>query len=121
LEAAKQPDSSETLANGDNGAAVDDIEDDGPWYLGKAKEEYKRKRGQDTSRPRDDEDPIQVHFLFCYILLCPVLKAFYNSGQGTNATPSKNETAISDPKITLKALCEVDTAVRRRLTNSAKQ
>jgi SEL1 protein len=61
LDAGKQADGSEPKS--DNNAVVDDTEDDGPWYLGKAKEEYKRKRGQqDTARPREDEDPIQVRF-----------------------------------------------------------
>jgi len=34
------------------------VEDDGPWYMGKAKDEYTRRRGQDTV-PRDDEDHIE--------------------------------------------------------------
>ena len=39
----------------------DDLEDDGPWYIGKAKEEYKRRFGNTNNgggRP-EDEDPIQ--------------------------------------------------------------
>jgi SEL1 protein len=46
---------------------LEDMEDDGPWYLGKAKEEYTRRRGQqdnDNIKPKEDEDPIQVRFLF---------------------------------------------------------
>lgn len=37
-------------------------EEDGPWYFGKAKEEFnKRRDGQAVDgRRRDDEDPIQV-------------------------------------------------------------
>lgn len=34
-------------------------EDDGPWYMGKAKDEYKRRR-QDSVPPREDEDPVEV-------------------------------------------------------------
>jgi len=63
LDAAKQPDGGETAAAAsENRAAVEDMEDDGPWYLGKAREEYKRKRSQDASKPREDEDPVQVSF-----------------------------------------------------------
>lgn len=36
-------------------------EEDGPWYLGKAKEEFhKRQNGQAAQRMGDEEDPIQV-------------------------------------------------------------
>lgn len=35
------------------------VEDDGPWYMGKAREEFNR-RMRDTALPGDDEDPVQV-------------------------------------------------------------
>ena len=35
-------------------------EEDGPWYLGKAKEEFHRRRGQPIPKQREEEDPIQV-------------------------------------------------------------
>jgi SEL1 protein len=35
------------------------VEDDGPWYMGKAREEFNR-RMRDAAAPRDDEDPVQV-------------------------------------------------------------
>jgi SEL1 protein len=42
---------------------VDDdhtFEDDGPWYMGKARDEFNR-RMRGAGVPGDDEDPIQVH------------------------------------------------------------
>lgn len=44
----------------------------------------------------------------------------YSSGQGTDATLIKNEIAISDLRITLKALCGVETAGMNRSTSSAR-
>jgi hypothetical protein len=35
------------------------FEDDGPWYMGKARDEFNR-RMRDAAVPGDDEDPIQV-------------------------------------------------------------
>jgi len=34
------------------------VEDDGPWYMGKAREEFNR-RMRDAAAPGDDEDPVQ--------------------------------------------------------------
>jgi len=34
------------------------VEDDGPWYMGKAREEFNR-RMRDATAPGDDEDPVQ--------------------------------------------------------------
>lgn len=46
-------------------------EEDGPWYFGKAKEEFRRRSAQSVNtRHRggeDDEDPIQVLQLFSYL------------------------------------------------------
>ena len=42
------------------------FEDDGPWYMGKARDEFNR-RMRDAGAPGDDEDPVQVRqliFLF---------------------------------------------------------
>lgn len=55
----KQSDVGENPSVDDKGI-LEDMEDDSPWYLGKAKDEYKRKRSQDTARPQDDKDPVQV-------------------------------------------------------------
>lgn len=43
-------------------------EEDGPWYFGKAKEEFKRRQnGGDANRGRgEEEDPIQVWISFIY-------------------------------------------------------
>jgi SEL1 protein len=35
-------------------------EEDGPWYMGKAKEEFHKRRGQPVPNHREEEDPIQV-------------------------------------------------------------
>lgn len=36
-------------------------EEEGPWYMGKAKEEFHRRRtGQPEGRRGEEEDPIQV-------------------------------------------------------------
>jgi hypothetical protein len=35
------------------------VEDDGPWYMGKAREEFNR-RLRDAAAPGDDEDPVQA-------------------------------------------------------------
>jgi len=35
------------------------VEDDGPWYMGKAREEFNR-RMRDAAVPGDDEDPVQA-------------------------------------------------------------
>jgi len=36
------------------------VDDDGPWYMGKAREEFNR-RIRDAAAPGDDEDPVQVY------------------------------------------------------------
>ncbi|KAF7966274.1 hypothetical protein HWV62_39391 [Athelia sp. TMB] len=52
-------DSAEAAPAGEPGLpASEHVEDDGPWYMGKAKEEYTRRRGQDAP-PRDDEDHVE--------------------------------------------------------------
>ncbi len=40
-------------------------EEDGPWYFGKAKEDFNKRRDEQAvdGRRRDDEDPIQVGFV----------------------------------------------------------
>jgi SEL1 protein len=35
------------------------VDDDGPWYMGKAREEFNRRMRDAAAPPRDDEDPIQ--------------------------------------------------------------
>jgi len=59
IDEGKHPDGSEADGVEDK-SIVEDMEDDGPWYLGKAKEEYKRKLGLDTTTVQEIEDPIQV-------------------------------------------------------------
>jgi SEL1 protein len=58
IDEGKHPDGSEADGVEDK-SIVEDVEDDGPWYLGTAKEEYKRKLGQDTTTVQEIEDPIQ--------------------------------------------------------------
>lgn len=40
-------------------------EEDGRWYIGKASEEFKRRRDQTSGHRRDDEDPVQARILVC--------------------------------------------------------
>jgi SEL1 protein len=58
IDQGKQSDVGENPSVDDKGI-LEDMEDDSPWYLGKAQDEYKRKRGQDTTRPQEDKDPVQ--------------------------------------------------------------
>jgi hypothetical protein len=63
---------------GDESGIVD--EDDGPWYLGKAKEEFnKRRRSLSVAKAEEEEDPIQVclhiyssSVTYCFIIRSPV-------------------------------------------------
>lgn len=54
-EGSRQESSPETF---DNEPDVDD--QDGPWYMGKAREEFYRRRGGQMARREEEEDPIQV-------------------------------------------------------------
>ncbi|KAI6116041.1 hypothetical protein F5141DRAFT_1001560 [Pisolithus sp. B1] len=39
---------------------VDTFDDDGPWYMGKAREDFQRRRQQSTRQvPEEEEDPVQ--------------------------------------------------------------
>lgn len=40
--------------------SVDSFEDDGPWYLGKAREEFQRRKQQTIRRREEEDDPVQV-------------------------------------------------------------
>lgn len=39
--------------------SVDSFEDDGPWYLGKAREEFQRRKQQTIRRREEEDDPVQ--------------------------------------------------------------
>ncbi|KAJ7106038.1 hypothetical protein C8R43DRAFT_1165340 [Mycena crocata] len=54
LDTAAQKDPSEDPALDQERAYLD--EEDGPWYMGKAREEFRRRK---TQAPREDDDPIQ--------------------------------------------------------------
>jgi SEL1 protein len=49
-------------ANGDDDEGATFDEGDGKWYMGKAKEEFQKRRraGRDPPRQREEEDPIEV-------------------------------------------------------------
>jgi len=61
------------LENGQKPEGVDDTptehheEEDGPWYFGKAKEEFHKRRTQAGNARRGEEDPIQVCVFFFLI------------------------------------------------------
>jgi hypothetical protein len=49
--------------NGNRGDSLQPLEEeDGPWYLGKAKEEFRKRRGGQAPPNRGEDDPIQVRF-----------------------------------------------------------
>ena len=44
---------------------IEDDHDDGPWYLGRARDEFnKRQRGQEMNRIDQEDDPVQVISFF---------------------------------------------------------
>jgi hypothetical protein len=60
--ARKELDEGSTVGGGPGSSESDEellVEDDGPWYMGKAREEFNR-RMRDAAAPGDDEDPVQV-------------------------------------------------------------
>lgn len=51
--------------------AVEDFEDDGKWYIGKASEDFRRRQQGEVARAaaaEDDDDPVQVSISFNIIL-----------------------------------------------------
>lgn len=65
----RELDEGPVVAGGSAPEADDDllVEDDGPWYMGKAREEFNR-RMRGAAAPGDDEDPVQVHDLPTFAL-----------------------------------------------------
>lgn len=63
LESGQADVGNDAKVGGEDRSHGDDLEDDGPWYIGKAKEEYKRRYGNTKTNhrggPTEDEDPIQ--------------------------------------------------------------
>jgi hypothetical protein len=57
----RELDEGPVTAGGSTPEAAEDhlVEDDGPWYMGKAREEFNR-RMRDAAAPGDDEDPVQA-------------------------------------------------------------
>ena len=57
----KELDEGPTVTGGTAPEAEEDtfVDDDGPWYMGKARDEFNR-RMRDAAAPSDDEDPVQV-------------------------------------------------------------
>ena len=58
----KELDEGSTAGDGPASSEADEdllVDDDGPWYMGKAREEFNR-RMRDAAVPGDDEDPVQV-------------------------------------------------------------
>jgi hypothetical protein len=62
------------------------VEDDGPWYMGKAREEFNR-RMRDAAAPGDDEDPVQV-----YSLLSPSTPRLTKENRTVGSRPSQRGT-----------------------------
>ncbi|KAI0251144.1 hypothetical protein BJV78DRAFT_1282662 [Lactifluus subvellereus] len=58
----KELDEGPAAAGGSAAGEADEdpvVEDDGPWYMGKAREEFNRRMRDAAAPPGDDEDPIQ--------------------------------------------------------------
>ena len=90
--------------------------DEGPWYLGKARDEFnRRRRGHDQERAaQDEEDPVQVRSLSQpYVLLH--LLILFPSGLASVVKPRPTETATSVPKTTLTRRCEGSGTARKRM------
>lgn len=91
---------------------------DGPWYLGKAKEEFHKRRSQPVPN-RQEEDPIQVcpYYLPALVLFMTIMC----SGRETAETQSKNEMVTSAQRITLRARCVPLIARKSSSMNSRRQ
>ncbi|KAJ7287246.1 hypothetical protein C8J57DRAFT_1167285 [Mycena rebaudengoi] len=57
LDTGSEKDPSEDPALEQERGYLDD--EDGPWYMGKAREEFRRRKGSPSQETREDEDPIQ--------------------------------------------------------------
>jgi SEL1 protein len=90
--------------------------EDSPWYLGKAKEEFHKRRNQAVPSRRE-EDPIQV--CSSDLMISPPLMTIMRSGRETAETLNKNEIATSVQKTTLMARCDPPIA-KRSSTNSRR-
>ena len=86
-------------------------EEDGPWYPGRAKEEFnRRRRGQNAEAASEEDDPVQVGWAL-------PLNSSANSclsGQGTDDMLRTNAREILDQKITSMGLCVADTGAKKR-------
>lgn len=93
-------------------------EEDGPWYLGKAKEEFHKRRSQPVLSRREEEDPIQV----CSpdLMLSMYLMTIVPSGREIVEMLNKNEIPTSAQKITSMARCDPPIAKRRNSMNSRR-
>lgn len=94
----------------------DDFRDDDSWYIGKAREEFHRRR-RGEARREAEEDPVQV----CRMHFGPIVSADYLhlhfSGQGTGGTPTMSGTVTLDRKTTLMRRCGADTGAKRLRTS----
>jgi hypothetical protein len=81
--------------------------EDGSWYLGKAKEEFRRRRGKGGSS-RGEEDPIQVRVSSTSLI--GVLPMCYFSGRGIDEKQNANAKLILGRKTTLMVVYDHETA-----------
>ncbi|KAI6007730.1 hypothetical protein F5J12DRAFT_905581 [Pisolithus orientalis] len=58
---SRSPPNTEARSHGhEDTAVVDTFDDDGPWYMGKAREDFQRRRRQNTRQAEEEEeDPVQ--------------------------------------------------------------
>lgn len=57
LDEGKQPEATKDSSSSEDDRLVE--EEDGPWYYGKAREEFRKRRGGQIGH-REEEDPVQV-------------------------------------------------------------
>ena len=98
----------------------DDFWDDGSWYIGRAREEFHRRR-MGEARREEEEDLVQV----CRMRFAQIVSAdqayLHFSGQGTEGTPRTSGTVTLDQMTTLMRRCGVDTEVKRLRTSSQRR
>lgn len=77
-------------------------EEDGPWYFGRAKEEFHRRKSNPPPVRQGEEDPIQVRVVVAWSKLT---SNFEHSGHESGERRKENATVISDRKTISKGRC----------------
>ena len=106
------------MSQGSDSETADD-DRDGPWYLGKARDEFnKRQRGEAPADSADD-DPVQASVLRYLLKFCYLIASLF-SGLGIARPLRTNAMVNSDPMITTMPQ-QGEIGVTMTLTNSWKR